>query len=243
MSSHFQDSNSSVHLQQHPQNNHTTIFPTGRIGPKIRCPHHSPSTSTNPNHGIIGLFKDFREFEEASVQQWVNSWLKLGPIIVQKISRRLFIFHCILEDDKRSFLHHATACFHASLVIFKDWQEDRALRDYKFAESAMWVRVEGIPALANHTSIALNILNRVGVTIFLDPNTKTDKPQRSTRVRVWLDLRKPLIPGVFLGLDNGTTKWVDIRYEGVFVFCKKCGMIGHKDLYCRTPFEKAQKRI
>ncbi|KAL2921009.1 Bifunctional pantoate ligase/cytidylate kinase [Bienertia sinuspersici] len=235
MSSNFQDSNSSVHPQHHPPNNHTTTtFPTGRIGPKIRCLNHHLSSSTNPNHGVICLFKDFREFKEESVQQWVNSWLKIGPIVVPKISRQMFIFHCILEDDKRSLLHHTTACFHASFVIFKDWQEYLALRDYKFADSAIWVRVEGIPAVANHTSIALNILNRK----LIGPTPTINKGQGVAGF-----FRKPLIPGVFLGLENGTTRWVDIRYEGVFIFCKRCGMIGHKEIYCRTPLEKAKKRI
>ncbi|KAL2901420.1 LINE-1 reverse transcriptase-like protein [Bienertia sinuspersici] len=186
---------------------------------------------------------DFREFTAEVVQQWVDSWLKLGPIVVQKVSRRLFIFHCILEDDKRGLLHHATACFHASVVVFKDWQEDRALRDYKFEDSAIWVRVEGIPANVNQSKVALNILERVGVCIFLDKDNSEENPQRATRVRIWLDLRKPLIPGVFLGLENGNTKWVDIRYEGVFIFCKNCGKIGHKESHCRTPPLKAKEKI
>ncbi|KAL2895266.1 Halomucin [Bienertia sinuspersici] len=117
----------------------------------------------------------------------------------------MFIFHCILKEDKRSLLHHAIACFHASLVIFKDWQEKLALRDYKFVESAVWVRVE---------------------------DKKGSGYGSSSK-----------IPGVFLGLENGTTKWVDIRYERVFIFCKNCGMIGHKETYCSTPIEKAKMKI
>ncbi|KAL2929977.1 Halomucin [Bienertia sinuspersici] len=54
---------------------------------------------------------------------------------------------------------------------------------------------------------------------------------------------KTLIPEMFLELPDAITKWVDLRYEGVFIFCKKCGMIGHKTDYCKTPMEKARKRI
>ncbi|KAL2934526.1 Pre-mRNA-splicing factor SLU7 [Bienertia sinuspersici] len=176
-------------------------------------------------------------------QQWVDSWLKLGPIVVQKVSKRIFILHCILEEDQRSLLHHATACFHASLVVFKEWREELALRDYKFAESVIWARVEGIPANVDQAKVATTILERVGVCIFLDTSNASENPQRAIRVGMWLDLRKPLIPGVFLGLENGYTKWVDIRYEGVFIFCKNYGMIGHKEGSCRTPTMKAKKRI
>ncbi|KAL2906002.1 Halomucin [Bienertia sinuspersici] len=129
------------------------------------------------------------------------------------------------------------------MVIFKEWREQLALREYKFAETAVWVRVEGLPASVNQTSLAVNILEHVGVCIFLDKDNDESKPQRSTRARLWLNLRKPLIPGVFLELQDGTMKWVDIRYKGVFIFCKKYGMIGHKTDHCKTPTEKVKERI
>ncbi|KAL2923103.1 Halomucin [Bienertia sinuspersici] len=91
--------------------------------------------------------------------------------------------------------------------------------------------------------LALNILKIIGVCIFVDKNNVPDKPQRSIRARVWINLRKPLVLGVFLRLENGTTKWVDLCYEGVFIFYKKCGMIGHKTDYCRTTMEKAIRKI
>ncbi|KAL2935514.1 Ribosomal protein S12 mitochondrial [Bienertia sinuspersici] len=199
MSSHQQSSQSSVHpMQQQPRNTMTPSL-TGRFSPKIRVPHHYPSSSNNPNHGVIGIFKDFREFRVASIQQWMNSWLKLGPIVVQKLSRRVFVFQCILQDDKRSLLHHTSAYFHASLVIFKDWREDLALQEYRFAESALWVRVEGIPANVNQTNISLNILGRIwhhrySLRSYNDLNV--DKPKETTNpwvIRSFLERAKKRI--------------------------------------------------
>ncbi|KAL2895221.1 putative PI3/PI4-kinase family protein C1F5.11c [Bienertia sinuspersici] len=176
MSSHNQSTSSVRPMQSQPKN--TTIPSiTGRLGQKIKVPHHYPSSSTNPNHGVI------------------DSWLKLGPIVVKKLSRWLFVLHCILKDDKRNLLHHALAFYHANLVILKDWREELALRDYRFVEFALWVRVDDIPANVNHTNVALKILNKLGVCIFIDKYNTPEKPQRATRVRLWLDLRKPLIPG------------------------------------------------
>lgn len=38
-------------------------------------------------------------------------------------------------------------------------------------------------------------------------------------------------------------KWIDFRYEGIFVFCKKCGMIGHKTSGCPFSVVEAQCRF
>ncbi|KAL2898275.1 Nonribosomal peptide synthase sidC [Bienertia sinuspersici] len=164
------------------------------FGPQIKVPQYHPSSSMNTNHGVVGLFKDFREFKLE----------ELGPVVVQKISQRIFLFHCILDDDKRSLLHHASACFHACLVVFKEWRDELTIKDYKFAETAMWVRVEGIPANVNQTTVALSILERVGACIFVDHKNFRETPQRSIRIRVWLDLRKPLISGMYLYATTGT---------------------------------------
>ncbi|KAL2929978.1 Phosphoglucosamine mutase [Bienertia sinuspersici] len=112
-----------------------------------------PPSSSNPSYGVIALFKDFREFEANAIQKWVDDWLKLGPIMVQKIS-----------------------------LIFKEWREERALRDYKFAETTIWMRVEGLPVSVDQTKLALNILERVGVCIYVDKDNDQETPQSSTRV-------------------------------------------------------------
>ncbi|KAL2939255.1 Mediator of RNA polymerase II transcription subunit 13 [Bienertia sinuspersici] len=199
------------------------------FGPRIGILLQYLSSLINKNQGVIGLFKGFREFKEENIQAWAYSWLKLGSLVIQKLSRRTFIFHYILEEDKRSLLHHAFACFHASLVIFKDRREELALRDYKFAETANWVRVEGIPSNTDQTSITLNILKRVGVCIFVDKKTHQKNPNEPH----W----------VLLGLNNGASKWINIRFEGVFVFYKKCGMIEHKVDFYTSPLKKANKKI
>ncbi|KAL2903733.1 Early E3 18.5 kDa glycoprotein [Bienertia sinuspersici] len=137
-----------------------------RLGPKIDVIPQYPSTSSNPNYGVIWLFKDFREF---------------NLTVYQPLSHRTFLFHCIVDEDKHSLLHHTSTCFNASLLIFKDCHGDLALRDYKFAGIALWVRVEDLPTSSNQKSLAINILERIGFCIFVDKNNAPKKFQRSTK--------------------------------------------------------------
>ena len=47
------------------------------------------------------------------------------------------------------------------------------------------------------------------------------------RVRVWLDPNEPLIAGCMLRQDDGVMVQIEFKYEKVYKFCQRCGIIGH----------------
>lgn len=55
---------------------------------------------------------------------------------------------------------------------------------------------------------------------------------KSMRIRVMLDVSKPLVRGTRIGCGNGASKWIDIKYERMPIFCFTCGRIGHVDKDC-----------
>nr|GLL37548.1 uncharacterized protein LOC109174453 [Ipomoea trifida] len=52
------------------------------------------------------------------------------------------------------------------------------------------------------------------------------------RVRVALDVSKPLKKQMKLKRENGTWVLIDFRYERLPTFCFLCGVIGHGDRVC-----------
>nr|GMD42551.1 uncharacterized protein LOC109174453 [Ipomoea batatas] len=52
------------------------------------------------------------------------------------------------------------------------------------------------------------------------------------RVRVAIDIDKPLKKHMKLKKDNGSWAFIDFRYERLPTFCFRCGLIGHGDHFC-----------
>jgi hypothetical protein len=52
------------------------------------------------------------------------------------------------------------------------------------------------------------------------------------RVRVLIDITKPLCRGRKVTLEDGTTHWVSFKYEQLPNFCYWCGKLTHGDKDC-----------
>ncbi|KAL2931943.1 hypothetical protein RDABS01_037353 [Bienertia sinuspersici] len=193
---------------------------------------------------VLGLFGDFRDFREGEIQAWVSQkWLTRSPIKVEKASRNAFIFYCYNGEDRDKLVALSTACYKGALMVFKKWIPSSSLMDHDFSWGTLWIKVEGLPLHVNQVQVASNILERFGSVLYFDGKTKTDGPQKFVRARMRTQLNGALIPGCYLELDQGRTKWISFRYEGIFVFCMNCGRIGHKDSYCKKSPRKAKEDI
>ncbi|KAL2895390.1 Intracisternal A-particle Gag-related polyprotein [Bienertia sinuspersici] len=56
--------------------------------------------------------------------------------------------------------------------------------------------------------------------------------ERYIRMKVTIDIRKPLRRGLKIATGKNTSKWVDIEYERVGEFCYFCDRLGHIDRDC-----------
>ena len=52
------------------------------------------------------------------------------------------------------------------------------------------------------------------------------------RVRVNIDITKPLMQGKMIQIDDLETSWVTFKYERLPIFCYRCGILGHQDREC-----------
>jgi hypothetical protein len=64
-----------------------------------------------------------------------------------------------------------------------------------------------------------------------------DYPQKAriVKIKVCLDIKEPIRPGMFIGNTRDDINWVDFRYENLPMFCFGCGIVGHTEDNCPGP--------
>lgn len=98
-----------------------------------------------------------------------------------------------------------------------------------------------LPAGFMSEMIARDIGNRLGTYVRSDPKNFTARWREYMRVRVVIDVCKPLQKSIKLKRQGGEILRVSVKYERLPLFCFLCGRLGHTDRRCDLP-AKENKR-
>ncbi|CAD6265675.1 unnamed protein product [Miscanthus lutarioriparius] len=77
----------------------------------------------------------------------------------------------------------------------------------------------------------------IGEVLEVEANDKENAIGEFLRVKVKIDIRKPLMRGVTLDVGGGEQekmKWCPLVYEYLPDFCYTCRLIGHTDRSCEV---------
>lgn len=96
----------------------------------------------------------------------------------------------------------------------------------------VWVRFYDIPFKGRQNeSNALILGNKVGQFVAHDKR-ETSGLEKSLRIRVLIDVRKPLKKSINLKMRGGVSTRVTVKYERIPLFCYFCGRLGHGTKDC-----------
>lgn len=122
--------------------------------------------------------------------------------------------------------------FDKKLIQIVRFESDMQPTFVKFTHSVFWICVYNLPFLSMVADVEENIGNDIGRVLEVDvPNNGIGWGQ-FLRIRVEIDITKPLLWGKILEDDQGKPFWVDFQYEHLPIFCYWCGRIVHSGNDC-----------
>ena len=82
--------------------------------------------------------------------------------------------------------------------------------------------------------IGKNIRSKIGRVLDIDKRALQTDQAKFLRIRVELQIDKPLRRGGYIKNDEGERIWVDFRYERLPTFYFRCGILGHDEKHCQA---------
>ncbi|OIT26457.1 PREDICTED: myb-like protein I [Nicotiana attenuata] len=140
------------------------------------------------------------------------------------------------EDDFNSVWYRRVVEIDGLQMWLQKWTPDfRPDEDIPIVP--VWVLLPGLPFNMHTWHYAKQICSEVGTLLALDVVTGGKTRPSMAKVRVKIDLLKPIIDSVFVGSEDenaplkGFTQ--KIEYENIPKYCKQCKKLGHNLMNCR----------
>ncbi|XP_075670183.1 uncharacterized protein LOC142639946 [Castanea sativa] len=141
----------------------------------------------------------------------------------------LFTFDDELDADR--VLLGESWTFDKYLIVLRRYEEDNSLRTICFNTTRFWVQVHDLPPRHMIQEAMEALCQPLGQIIPSLDKTEVDDGN-FMRVRVELDITKPLCRGRKVTFDEGKDGWVLFEYERLPTYYCWCGLLSHVGKDC-----------
>ncbi|KAL5805717.1 hypothetical protein ACOSQ4_028450 [Xanthoceras sorbifolium] len=155
-------------------------------------------------------------------------WRTTKDLEMEAMGMNMFVFRFKCEWDRKRILEGGPWCFDKHLLVLREAHGIGKVSDIDFQFSPMWIHLHNIPLVCMSKDMGRSLGEMVGTVVDVDPGSSGDCLGKFFRVKVRVDVEKPLkrLLRVMVG-DPEELCVVLIKYERMPNFCHFCGRIGH----------------
>jgi hypothetical protein len=158
-------------------------------------------------------------------------WRPTGGLTFQVIGGNMFIAEFEHEWDKVRIMEGRPWLFDGNLISLADFDGLTPPGAMRFDDEAFWVRMYNLPLACMSKETGQKLGASVGMVEEVDVDDDAPGWGKYLRVKISLDLNKPLARGRMLHVRNRSI-WIAFKYEKLPKFCYKCGTILHGQQGC-----------
>jgi len=168
---------------------------------------------------------------EAVARNFSLLWRKRNGFKIKDQGNHIILFIFENKFDCEKILSSQPWSFDKFLVVFQKYYNNTHVRDLDFERVPFWVQVYDIPVSFMNKTVAEGLCSGIGEVCSTDFSVMEGGDH--VRVRVILNVTKPLCCGRKFSLEGGSTGWVSFKYERLPSLCFWCGCLTHGERDCK----------
>ena len=182
---------------------------------------------------------------EAIARTFKPLWQTRKSFSIQDVGDNMALIEFEEAADLERVLLGEPWSYNKYLIAFHRLSNEIAVEDLPFHQVDFWVQLHNLPVLNMKRRVAIAMGGYIGEVLPTPIQEEEAGNGKYMKVRVRVDITKPLCRGRKIGLGNGTEGWVSFQYERLPNFCYWCGIPTHGDRDCeewlRTPVHLREK--
>ncbi|XP_021303063.1 uncharacterized protein LOC8083790 [Sorghum bicolor] len=160
------------------------------------------------------------------------AWSLAKDVSFKAIEENLFVLKFSCLGDWRKVMDEGPWIFRGHAVLLEEYDGITKPSKVRFKYLATWVRIYDLPTGFRTKNIGRQLGNKIGDFLKVDLDDITSGWRDFLRIRVKLDVEKPLTRIVYISLGGGKREAFRVKYEKLPRFCAVCGFLGHVESEC-----------
>lgn len=170
-------------------------------------------------------------------------WRPGKGMFVKELDINRYLFQFFHEVDIQRAIEGSPWTFNKIPLVIERLKYGENPRTLALNTMEIWVQVYDLKVGFMSEKVLKAIGNYIGKYSSSCPKNFTGVWREYLRVRVLINVDKPLKRGMKIYRNKEEGFWVNFKYERVPTFCFIRGVIGHSDRFCHKLFEETEDSI
>lgn len=167
-------------------------------------------------------------------------WRPGKGVNIKEIQQNLYFFQFFHEADVQRTVEDGPWSYEQNLLVIRRLKPNEEPHEVALNTAEFWVQVHNLPLGFISEKIVTAVGSSIGEVIKMDQMNFDGNWKSFIRVRVKIDILKPLKRRLKMKKNDGDWIWVEFKYERLPTFCFLCGTIGHAERFRRMVFDGVQ---
>ncbi|KAK1390943.1 hypothetical protein POM88_019121 [Heracleum sosnowskyi] len=180
---------------------------------------------------------------QAMQQTLAALWKPGRGVYIKDLDTNLFLFHFYHEVDVKRVMEGCPWSFNRRALIMVRLKEGENTRSVELNHMELWVQVYDLKAGFRTERVVREVGNYIREFVASCPSNFIGVWRDFLRVRVKVDVNKPLKRRMKVRRTGDAWFWINFKYENVPTFCFICGVLGHSERFCSRLFVVPENEI
>lgn len=193
---------------------------------------------------IVARFLTEGHVEFQAMQQTLAALWKPGMgVYIKDLEPNLYLFQFYHEIDVKRVMEGCPWSFNRRALVMTRLKEGENPRTVLLNSMDLWVQIYDLKPGFMTERIVQEVGNYIGKFVSSATNNFVGVWRDYLRVRVTIDVTKPLKRRMKIRSAGGEWFWINFKYENVPTFCFICGVLGHSERLCSHLFTTPEAEI
>lgn len=205
---------------------------------------NSEIVEQKPTYMLVGKFLTEKNVNFQAMQNLLASlWRPREGMEVYEMGDQKYSFIFYHQLDVQKVLDGGPWSFEQAMLVLHQVGIGEDPVGVMLQDMEMWVQIYDMPIGFVSETILKSIGAALGKYVKVEPGTFERGWKPYIRIRVALNVGKPLKRRMKIKREGNNWSWINFKYEKLGTFCFVCGIIGHSERDCAVVYANPEKLI